>query len=129
MGTLSLHFDLAEAACRCGCGFGTRKEDVSPELVDRLELIRADLGGKPLPVESWCRCHAHNLAVGGVTDSAHTRGTAVDLVILGGLLRFRLVQAALRRGIRGIGIGERFIHLDVDMVLARPSLWGYKARC
>lgn len=129
MGTLSLHFDLTEAACRCGCGFGSRKEDVSPELVDRLELIRADLGGKPLVVESWCRCQAHNLAVGGVDNSAHERGTAVDLRILGGLLRFRVVLAAQRRGIKGIGIGEQFIHLDVDTVLTRPSLWGYKARC
>lgn len=129
MGDLSMHFWLHEAACRCGCGLGARKEDVSAELVDRLELIRADLGGKPITVTSWLRCPAHNAAQRGAVNSAHLRGTAVDIQVAGGVLRYRVVVAAVRRGIRGIGIAESFVHLDMDRELVRPSLWGYRAAC
>ena len=42
-----------------------------------MECIRAHLG-KPIKVNSWYRCPALNLAVGGSKSSAHMRGLAVD---------------------------------------------------
>jgi len=43
-----------------------------------LELVRDMLGGVPVLVSSGFRCAALNAAVGGVADSAHLAGLAVD---------------------------------------------------
>ena len=45
------------------------------------------------------------------------------------MLRYRVVVAAVRLGIRGIRIAETFVHLDMDRELIRPSMWGYRAAC
>ena len=46
----------------------------------QLERVRSMLGGLPIHVDSAFRSEAVNAAVGGVPDSAHTLGYAVDLV-------------------------------------------------
>jgi len=46
----------------------------------RMGRIRSLLGNRPVQVTSWFRCEALNAAVGGVPDSAHRLGYAVDFV-------------------------------------------------
>jgi len=121
---LSEHFSAGEFACDCGCGHGRGDDDVSEDLLDLLEDIREDLG-KPMRVTSGCRCAAHNADVGGVPNSAHTRGTACDIYCVGGLNRRRLVDLAVRHGAAGIGVAKTFIHLDCCDVLPRPAIWSY----
>ncbi len=48
------------------------------DLAARLEEVRAVLGGKPITVNSAFRNKAVNEAVGGVPNSAHALGYAVD---------------------------------------------------
>ena len=120
MGDLSEHFDSSEFACQCGCGFNT----VSPELVYLLEQIRQEYN-KPMIITSGCRCADHNAAVGGVSNSAHTRGTAADIKVEGGLDRRKLVDLAVMNWASGIGVAKTFCHIDVDDVLPRPSIWSY----
>ena len=43
-----------------------------------MECIRALLGDKPITVNSWYRCPALNVAIGGSKSSAHMKGLAVD---------------------------------------------------
>lgn len=43
-----------------------------------MEKIRDILGGKPISVSSWFRCPLLNEAVGGVPNSSHLQGWAVD---------------------------------------------------
>src|SRR5690625_573063 len=84
---LSAHFTLREAA---HSATATRKGiDNVPNAVElerlrataqRMERIRALLGNRPVVVTSWFRCEALNAAVGGVRDSAHRLGYAVDFV-------------------------------------------------
>jgi uncharacterized protein YcbK (DUF882 family) len=122
---LSDHFGTEESACRCGCGFGTNPDEVNSHLLDLLEHLRHQLGDKPLRINSWCRCPAYNTRVGGTPNSAHTRGTAADISIVGGLQRRQLVDAAVMWGAAGIGISENYVHVDVDTTLVRPTIWGY----
>jgi uncharacterized protein YcbK (DUF882 family) len=73
------HVSDDEMACRCGCGFGRQRADVSPVLLDALESLRALAGDKPLHVNSGCRCPCYNASVGGAPHSYHIRGEAADI--------------------------------------------------
>lgn len=75
---VSEHFSRAELACRC-CG---KLEDMTG-ICAKAELIRDHFGGKPLFVTSGTRCPAHNAEVGGVANSRHVSGRAIDGTIDG----------------------------------------------
>ena len=122
MGDLSPHFSRHEFACHCGCGF----DDVDPKLIDLLEEIRGNVN-EPIIITSGCRCPYYNDSVGGVPNSAHTRGTAADIKtgIMYGADRHAIVEGAVFGNAAGIGVASTFIHVDVDSVLPRPSMWTY----
>ncbi len=73
---LDTHFERAEFACKCNCGFDT----VDAELLAVLEDVRKHFG-KPITVTSGCRCVHHNKAVGGAKQSQHLRGRAADFMV------------------------------------------------
>ena len=97
---------------------------MSESFVDRLDTCRAECGF-PFRVTSGYRTEAHNEDVGGKSASAHTRGMAVDIAVMTSLQRFRLIDSALRNGIRRIGVGSNFVHLDVDSSLPQGVIWTY----
>lgn len=123
------YFSQEEMRCRCGKCNGLPK----PELMEKLESLRKDLGIS-LPVSSGYRCPEYNNIVSGTgLIGPHTTGLAVDLRIHG-LKAFLVVSKAAEYLFTGIGIfqkGElnsRFIHLDcldADMTRTRPALWSY----
>ena len=62
----------SEMACRCGCGFDC--------LDYQLKFILEDLDSKfSIKINSGCRCEMHNKIVGGVANSYHVKGKAVDI--------------------------------------------------
>ena len=84
---LTDHFSFQDAAFSpTGARFGidnTPPDDMLPVLLDtaqRMEEVRHMLGDKPVVVHSWYRSAAVNALVGGVPDSAHRTGYAVDFV-------------------------------------------------
>jgi len=115
---LSEHFDSTEFECHCGCGFGNNEGDVHPDLVERLETLRA-IAGVPLRINSGCRCPAHNADVGGVPNSQHVFGTAADIELPWGYDVDELVEYAEEAGFDGIGAYDWGIHVDVRGYLAR----------
>lgn len=112
MGDLSKHFNKAEFACRCGCGFGLRDGDISPALVERLEEIRAHFG-KPINILSGCRCEKHNAKVGGAKFSQHKLGTAADIIVRDVKPEdvYNYVNGEYKTG--GTGRYRLFTHVDV----------------
>jgi uncharacterized protein YcbK (DUF882 family) len=121
MGDLSNHFDRSEFACPCGCG----KDDVSPELVQRLERLRIEFA-QPIVINSGVRCPAHNAKVGGVPDSAHVSGEAADLRVHSGAEIYKMLDIILfRRLFRRIGVGKSLIHVDVDSGKPQDTIWVY----
>lgn len=144
---ISQHLGTHETQCACGCGRGSRPDEISGALVDLFETIRT-LVDRPIVVTSGARCERRNDIVRGVLDSAHTRVplTALDLAAVHGSARYDLMAAAVigalrllyptqldwndafrrvRGVLRGFGVGRSFVHVDVDYHLARPSVWGY----
>lgn len=112
MGDLSKHFNKAEFACKCGCGFGMKDGDINPALVQRLEEIREHFG-KPIYITSGCRCDKHNRKVGGAQFSQHKLGTAADIMVRDVKPEdvYNYVTATYSTG--GTGKYRLFTHVDV----------------
>lgn len=127
---LPSRFFLWEFACPCGCGFGSKPEDVSEDLVYRLNIVRY-LYGQAMVVTSGARCRNYNARIGGVPDSAHTphpkdgKCYAADIRVRLGADRYHLLHLAKQVGIVRVGLDVGFIHLDVSDVLPSPTLWTY----
>lgn len=93
-------------------------------LLHKLALLNIYID-EELTVNSAYRTSARNRQAGGVHDSAHKSGEAVDIRVLNSAARFKVVQKAIELGIPRIGIHKRFIHLDVDTTKAHPAIWLY----
>ena len=115
---ISTHFTNKELDCSCGCG-----TTVKDEFLVYLELLRIKVN-EPLYPTSGGRCFSHNKKVGGVVNSQHPKGLAVDLSCDNSKLRFKIISTAIKLGFTGIGIAETFIHLDRRK--ENFAIWSYK---
>lgn len=70
---LSEYFNLTEFQCPC-----CHTVKLHPELLRRASKLRAALG-QPLIINSAYRCEKRNRLVGGVIDSRHRLGRALDV--------------------------------------------------
>ena len=123
-----IYFTEQELACK-----GTDECDMHPEFMDKLIAVREDYN-QPMIITSGYRHLAYNDTIGGAKNSPHLYGRAVDIKVAGGDA-LRLIGAALRHGMTGVGVKQRgdhdrrFIHLD-DMPQSdthpRPWIWSYK---
>jgi hypothetical protein len=86
---------------------------MDPEVLRMLDEARK-LAGIPFSLSSAYRCAKHNKSVGGVADSAHTRGYAVDIRCTDSHSRFVMLQALLEAGFRRIELAPTWIHVDND---------------
>ena len=105
------HFSPEEFRCCCGCGAGI--EQMDPELLSMLDKAR-EIAGIPFVLSSAYRCPGHNRAVGGVAQSAHCRGYAVDIRCADSHSRFVILQALFEAGFRRIELAPTWIHADTD---------------
>ncbi len=119
MGDLSKNFSKSEFACKCGCGYC--KPDA--RLVERLEKFRELCGGKPLHINSGCRCEKHNKASGGSPKSQHLFGNAADVRKVPGMTIDEMAKKAEEAGFDGVGKYRSFVHVDVRGTRAR---WDYR---
>lgn len=71
------HFKKSEFNCPC-----CNKNNIELEVVKIADQIR-EYFGKPCIVNSGSRCTKHNKKVGGVTNSRHLIGKAIDLKVSG----------------------------------------------
>jgi uncharacterized protein YcbK (DUF882 family) len=113
-------FTEKELACKCGCGVC----NMAPSFVQRLDMARR-IAGVPFHINSGYRCSRRNEAVGGVSDSSHTKGWAVDIGVSDGPSRFKIVRALIEAGFTRLGIGLSLIHVDSDPAKPPVSIWTY----
>lgn len=113
------YFRRAEFRCQCGgkyCnGFPAEMAEETVRLADEIRR-RA---GVPLKVNSGVRCKQHNADVGGVWNSLHLTGQAIDLAPIGGNISVaRLqeiadqVQAEKMPNRGGLGRYDWGVHID-----------------
>ena len=116
------YFRASEFRCR-HCG----EIVIESRVIEILERLRIYFG-KPIVITSAYRCRVHNKRVGGVPNSAHTRGYAVDIKCTNSSDRQRILEFLLGERVKRIGIHPRFIHFDLDPEKPSPRVWLYTKR-
>ncbi|QDP62863.1 MAG: putative peptidase M15 [Prokaryotic dsDNA virus sp.] len=97
---------------------------MSKDLLLMLDDLRNKFG-KPMKITSGYRSESYNKKIGGVKDSSHIKGLAVDIACNNSRDRFMIVKLALEVGFRRIGIAETFVHLDIDTEKSGKLIWTY----
>lgn len=122
MGDITANFSRSEFTCKgVGCCGGSAPINI--DLVKALQNLR-DLVGVPLVISSGFRCNTHNRNVGGVSNSQHTTGFGVDVLIPEGFTIGKIEELARRVQafkMGGIGLYSSWIHLDIRT--NGPSRW------
>lgn len=91
--------------------------------VHRLDNIR-ECAGFPFIINSGYRSESHNQKVGGVSNSSHRKGLAVDISAVTDSQKESIARCAIANGVTRIGWGRTFIHLDLDKSKTQKVVWG-----
>lgn len=108
------HFTRDEFMCNCGCkhcnGFPV---EPNKQLIKIADQVR-DYFKAPAYVSSGIRCKTHNANIGGVSNSRHLLGKAMDFRIKGKSSAQVLAYVQTLPGIRySYAIDNNYIHMDV----------------
>ncbi len=116
------YFEPHEFECdaHCGACLGLMDETLLAKLDELRHRVK-----RPLVINSGYRCKARNKAVGGTADSSHMTGMAVDIACPDSGTRMLLVKEALSLGFNRVGLGNGFVHLDIDPDKPQCVLWLY----
>lgn len=100
-------------ACSCGScgGFPVEPDEKLMRLADR---VRQQAGAAMIP-SSTVRCRAHNAEVGGVANSRHLAGKAMDFSVRGWTAERTLALVRQQKEVRyAYAIDERHVHMDIE---------------
>ena len=95
---------------------------LDPKLVEMLDRARG-FAKVPFRITSGRRSPDQNQLAGGVMDSAHTRGLAVDLACFDSRTRMRMLCGLVMAGFTRVGIYGSHLHADVDESMPQDVLW------
>jgi len=118
---------FTEYELKCShCG----EHKMDDDFMTKIEALRHELDF-PFTVSSGYRCPEHPIEAAKKAPGAHASGRAIDIACKGDKAH-RLLEAALRMGLSGIGVNQkgdyRFIHLDDlenEEGRPRPWVWSY----
>lgn len=114
-------FDARDADGKKIPGTGGQMRACTIEKCDKLR----ELYGKPLIVASGIRTPERNKQVGGVKNSSHLLGYAVDWKNITDDEMIAFLDAAWAANFRRFGIMATSIHTDDDPTKTTPALWDY----
>jgi uncharacterized protein YcbK (DUF882 family) len=113
------YFNMDEFKCPC-CG----EVNINEEFIEKLDKARY-LANIPFKITSGYRCPKHNKEIGGSPTSSHMKGLAVDIACENSSDRYRIIEACINVGLKRLGIGENFIHIDGDRDKVWQVVWTY----
>lgn len=107
---------------KLSCGHGK----IQPQMLDIIDRIEKFLN-REITVTSGFRCPECNAKVGGVPNSAHMKGLAIDIKFDTSKDLYFLLKALFSIGIMRIGINfeKKFVHMDIDDTKPLPVVFGY----
>ena len=107
-------FRKEEFACKCGRYCNGYPAEMDEALIRTAERLRRHFGA-PVRVSSGLRCSRHNRSVGGVGNSRHLAGKAMDFCVTGktaaAVLEFIQQQPEIRYA---YAIDGSYVHMDVN---------------
>lgn len=99
-------------------------EDLSSELLEMLDIARF-FAGIPFVINSAYRTLGYELEQGRDGSSSHTKGLAVDIRTQTSRERYLILNGLIKAGFTRLGIGENFIHADIDSNKSDEVIWDY----
>lgn len=109
MSNLYPHFSEEEfLACTPSCS-GLQ---MNKRFMDVLEQVRT-WSGVPMKLTSAFRSQDYEHSKGRSGNSWHCLGMAVDIACTNAVSRYKIIDAAIKFGITGIGVASNYIHLDL----------------
>ncbi len=108
------YFSREEPHIGCSCGrCGGFPVEPSEKLMRLADSVRA-AAGRPMVPTSTVRCRAHNKAVGGVENSRHLEGKAMDFSIRGWSADRTLALVWQQKDVRyAYAIDGTHVHMDI----------------
>ena len=108
------YFSREEPYIGCSCGrCGGFPVEPSEKLMRLADSVRA-AAGRPMVPTSTVRCRAHNKAVGGVENSRHLEGKAMDFSIRGWSADRTLALVWQQKDVRyAYAIDGTHVHMDI----------------
>ena len=109
------HFKKSEFKCKCGGKYCKGyPEEPKEKLIRIADKVRNHFG-KPMTVSSGVRCKQHNANVGGVSNSRHLSGKAMDFCVSGVPASLVLPYVQSQSGIRyAYAIDNNYVHMDIE---------------
>lgn len=120
------YFSISEFDCVNEPGSGNK---VSHELIKKLDIAR-EHSKCSYKITSGYRSKEHTqylIDKGYKTSmtSSHIKGLAADIQVNNGQQRMQILKGLLFAGFTRIGIGEFFIHCDIDQDKTQNTIWTY----
>lgn len=108
------YFQRSEFKCKCGGKYCSGYPvEMQEKVVKAADKVREHFG-KPMTVSSGIRCTRHNAAVGGVSNSRHLQGKAIDFCISGFSASSVLAYVQTLPEIRyTYAINSNYVHMDI----------------
>ena len=109
------YFSRSEPYIACSCGrCGGFTAEPSERLMRLADRVREQAGAAMVP-SSTVRCAAHNAEVGGVSNSRHLLGKAMDFSIRGWPAEKTLALVRKQQGVHyAYAIDGSHVHMDVE---------------
>jgi zinc D-Ala-D-Ala carboxypeptidase len=96
---------------------------IKDDVIYKLDRARSYFEA-PIIITCGYRTPEHNAEIGGVPDSAHTKGLAVDIEApAGAFAREKLAWALARAGFERVESAPKHFHVDVDPTKPAPAFW------
>lgn len=106
------------------CSPACSLQDMDQNFMDTLDAIRS-LAGIPLVLNSAYRSLEHEVKMGRSGTSSHCKGIAADIRCNSDSNRWKIIDAARRLGVKRLGIGKTYIHIDIDREKTQEVIWHY----
>ena len=110
------YFKKKEFACKCGKYCNGYPDEMKKGVITVADRVREHFGS-PATVSSGLRCKQHNANVGGVSNSRHLTGRAMDFCIKGKTAAQVLAYVQQQPEIRyAYAIDSQYVHMDSDIL-------------
>lgn len=110
------YFKKSEFACKCGRYCNGYPDEMKKGVITVADRTREHFGSAAI-VSSGLRCKQHNANVGGVANSRHLTGRAMDFCVRGMTSAQVLAYVQKQPEIRyAYAIDSQYVHMDSDIL-------------